>query len=212
MYISSALTGPNGQGIIGWFVVLQSSVKRKLVVENSKTVRPQPREIIGRFAPSPTGPLHFGSLLVAVGSFCLARRQHGRWLLRIEDLDTPRVVDGAADDILRTLETLGLYWDGEVVYQSRRSEAYPGAGAAAGERNPFSLRLFAQGDPGKRPASGGRRADLSRYLPQRPSSRAPGARCKAACAAGAFLFSGWGVWRDAAVSGNRGGGFCLAAR
>lgn len=94
------------------------------MVENSKTVRPQPRKIIGRFAPSPTGPLHFGSLLVAVGSFCLARRQHGRWLLRIDDLDTPRVVAGAAADILRTLENLGLCWDGEVVYQSQRTEAY----------------------------------------------------------------------------------------
>ena len=78
----------------------------------------------GRFAPSPTGPLHFGSLIAAVGSFLDARTQGGEWLVRMEDVDTPRTVAGAADDILRTLETLGLEWDGEVLYQSQRSEAY----------------------------------------------------------------------------------------
>ncbi len=83
--------------------------------------------VVGRFAPSPTGPLHFGSLVTAVGSFCLARRYGGRWLLRIEDLDTPRVVPGAADEIMRTLESLGLEWDGEVVWQSRRYQAYESA-------------------------------------------------------------------------------------
>jgi len=82
------------------------------------------KPIIGRFAPSPTGPLHFGSLVAAVGSYCLARRNGGQWLLRMEDLDVPRVVPGAADDILATLEWLGLHWDGEIVLQSRRTEAY----------------------------------------------------------------------------------------
>jgi len=90
--------------------------------------------VVGRFAPSPTGPLHFGSLLVAVGSYCLARQRGGRWLLRMEDLDTPRVVPGAADEILRTLERLGLAWDGEVVWQSRRQEAYEAAAARLRER------------------------------------------------------------------------------
>lgn len=80
--------------------------------------------IVGRFAPSPTGPLHFGSLVAAVGSYCLARRHGGKWLLRMEDLDPPRVVPGAADQILRALDNLALHWDGEIVWQSRRTEAY----------------------------------------------------------------------------------------
>ncbi|HHJ15759.1 MAG TPA: tRNA glutamyl-Q(34) synthetase GluQRS [Gammaproteobacteria bacterium] len=81
----------------------------------------------GRFAPSPTGPLHFGSLLAAVGSFLDARARHGSWLVRMEDLDPPREMPGAADDILRTLEAFGLHWDGEVMYQSRRHAAYRAA-------------------------------------------------------------------------------------
>jgi glutamyl-Q tRNA(Asp) synthetase len=85
------------------------------------------QQVIGRFAPSPTGPLHFGSLIAAVGSYCLARQVGGRWLLRMEDLDTPRVVPGAADEILFTLDKLGLHWDGEIVWQSRRVEAYRAA-------------------------------------------------------------------------------------
>ena len=82
---------------------------------------------IGRFAPSPTGPLHFGSLIAAVASWLDARSAGGRFLVRIEDLDTPRRVPGAADDILRTLERLGLGWDGEVVYQSKRHSLYKDA-------------------------------------------------------------------------------------
>lgn len=79
---------------------------------------------VGRFAPSPSGSLHFGSLIAAVGSYLRARAQQGKWLLRIEDIDPPREVDGAADDIRRTLELFGFEWDDKIVYQSQRFDAY----------------------------------------------------------------------------------------
>lgn len=83
--------------------------------------------LVGRFAPSPTGPLHFGSMVAALGSCLSVRTRGGRWLLRIEDVDAPRSVPGAADGILRTLEAYGFAWDGEVVWQTRRTAAYQAA-------------------------------------------------------------------------------------
>ena len=79
---------------------------------------------VGRFAPSPTGPLHFGSVVAALASWLDARAVDGRWLLRIEDVDTPRVVAGSAERILQDLDRLGLAWDGEIIWQSQRSGIY----------------------------------------------------------------------------------------
>ncbi len=89
---------------------------------------------VGRFAPSPTGALHFGSLVAALASWLDARRAGGRWLLRMEDLDTPRVMPGAADRILRQLEGIGLEWDGPVVYQSARLDLYEEAMRKLGDQ------------------------------------------------------------------------------
>lgn len=97
------------------------------------------RRYRGRFAPSPTGPLHFGSLVAAVGSYLDARAAGGEWLLRMEDVDGPRSVPGAADAILRDLDGLGFSWDGDVTYQSRRMAHYQ----AAFERLRLDASVFA---------------------------------------------------------------------
>jgi glutamyl-Q tRNA(Asp) synthetase len=82
---------------------------------------------VGRFAPSPTGPLHAGLLVAAIASYLDAKAHGGRWLVRIEDLDLPRTVDGADDQILQCLQHLGMQWDGEVVWQNRRGALYEAA-------------------------------------------------------------------------------------
>lgn len=115
----------------------------------------------GRFAPSPTGPLHFGSLVAAVASFCEARRHGGQWLLRMEDLDGPRTVPGAAADILRTLEKLGFAWDGDVMPQSLRSAAY----ADALEKLRTTGRVFACACTRKEIADSTLNADGERIYP-----------------------------------------------
>ncbi|HSC14145.1 MAG TPA: tRNA glutamyl-Q(34) synthetase GluQRS [Gammaproteobacteria bacterium] len=91
---------------------------------------------VGRFAPSPTGPLHLGSLATAVASYLHARQAGGEWLVRIEDIDPPREVPGATDAILRTLEAFELEWDRSVLYQSTRLAAY----------DEVAARLLAAGD------------------------------------------------------------------
>jgi glutamyl-Q tRNA(Asp) synthetase len=99
---------------------------RRLAASHSLPL-PLPLPYIGRFAPSPSGPLHFGSLLAAVGSYLQARAANGAWLIRIEDLDTPRVIPGAADAIIATLAALGFEWHGAIEYQSRRLDQYAAA-------------------------------------------------------------------------------------
>jgi glutamyl-Q tRNA(Asp) synthetase len=88
---------------------------------------PKPLKMRGRFAPSPTGALHFGSLVAALASYLDARNRGAEWFVRIEDLDPPREVSGAADEILRSLEVYALHWDGPILYQSRRYDRYAGA-------------------------------------------------------------------------------------
>lgn len=86
-----------------------------------------PHPPIGRFAPTPSGPPHFGTLLAAIASYLHAKSNDGQWLLRIEDLDPPRVVPGATDSMLHTLEAFALFWDGELMFQSQRESAYQDA-------------------------------------------------------------------------------------
>jgi glutamyl-Q tRNA(Asp) synthetase len=82
---------------------------------------------IGRFAPSPSGPLHFGSLIAATASYLCAKSVNGKWLLRIEDVDKFRIKENSISSIINTLESYGYQWDDDILYQSQRSEAYQDA-------------------------------------------------------------------------------------
>ena len=103
--------------------------------QSASESQPDSKPLRGRFAPSPTGPLHFGSLVVAIGSWLEARSRRGKWLLRMEDLDRPREIPGAADAVLRALEACGLEWDGALMFQSQRTEAYADAMAMLQRRD-----------------------------------------------------------------------------
>ena len=112
----------------------------------------------GRFAPSPTGALHFGSLIAAVASYLDARAHGGEWLVRMEDVDAERNIPGAADDILRTLDAFGFARDGEVLWQSTRDDAYAAALAelnAAGLAYPCACSRKEIAARAKRPAIDG---------------------------------------------------------
>lgn len=131
----------------------------------SSSASDNPTAYIGRFAPSPTGPLHAGSLLAALASFLDAKANNGNWLLRIEDVDKLRNVPGAADDILRALEAHGLHWDGDIDDQISHDAEYQ----AALEQLARQHKLF---------YCNCTRADLNRYYAANPGSLAYPGFCR----------------------------------
>lgn len=136
---------------------------------------------VGRFAPSPTGPLHFGSLVTAVASYLTARNQEGRWLVRIEDLDPPRIQAGATESILHTLKQYGFEWDGEIIFQSSptRQAAYT---EALMQLQPYTYPCYCSRKQLQQAAQQGRLgaiyADTCRTYPPISSTKAAAIRIK----------------------------------
>lgn len=143
-----------------------------LILSNSSYTTCAP--YTGRFAPSPSGPLHDGSLVAAMASFLDARAHHGRWLLRIEDIDTPRVAPGADQIILSQLQQLGMRWDGDIIWQSQRLSRYAdiyeqlgrqgliyGCACTRQEIASNALRAGLLGEDGERPYAGTCRAGIA---------------------------------------------------
>lgn len=127
---------------------------------------------IGRFAPSPTGDLHFGSLLAAMASFCDIKARLGLWQLRIDDIDAPRSVPGSADAIQKTLTTFGFEWDGPVRYQSQRLEHYHDAlGQLVKERRIFTCNCSRRSLPATNIYPGRCRDDLLLTTSRQPGSQ-----------------------------------------
>ena len=147
-----------------------SAVNASTATGTTATAEGHPRRV-GRFAPSPTGPLHLGSLTTAAASFLDARHHGGRWLVRIEDLDVARELPGAADRILRQLDSIGLHWDGPVVFQSDRLELYQAALARLRDRGLTYECSCSRRDRGGTDDAGGY-AGTCRYGPTRPGPTA----------------------------------------
>jgi len=122
------VSGASASTATATIAIAEAPRKIALAAPGERPARNQrTQQYVGRFAPSPTGSLHLGSLLAALGSYADARSRAGRWLVRMEDLDRARVVAGSADSILRTLEGFALHWDGAVEYQSARTQHYTAA-------------------------------------------------------------------------------------
>ncbi|WP_225972358.1 tRNA glutamyl-Q(34) synthetase GluQRS [Hydrogenovibrio thermophilus] len=117
------------------------SIDPTSTTSKSPTAPQKMQKVVGRFAPTPSGPLHFGSLIAATASYLNAKSQGGEWRLRIDDIDGPRVAPGACESIVKTLEAYGFEWDGPEVYQSERDAIYQQALDALNE----SGRLYVCG-------------------------------------------------------------------